>query len=300
MGQTKNKGLMLMSKPEYYIANFSGGKDSTAMVLELIARNYPLDEVVCCDTTVEFPAMYRHIEKVRKVVEDAGIRFTVLRAEHDFEYYLLHYKPKRKNPDRVDKPGMTWPGPVSRWCTGVLKTRIIDKYMKGRSKQYTVRGYIGIAANEGYRLERQHNRDPNHLHPLVEWNWTEADCMTYCRDRGYDWEGLYDIFSRVSCYLCPLQPVAELRKLWKHFPDLWTYMDSLDKQTFRTFLKDGWSVERLGRRFMFEEVLEEAGCSIKDRQFYIDLRRHCFDGVSVEMILEERGYGQIVMEGVET
>lgn len=288
-----------MSKPEYHIASFSGGKDSTAMTLELIARGYPLDEVVCCDTTVEFPAMYRHIEKVRQVVEAAGVKFTILRAEHDFEYYMLHYSPKRKNPKREGLSGFSWPGPRSRWCTATLKTRIIGKYLKELRARYNVKQYVGIAADEGYRLEREQNQQADHLHPLVEWGWMEADCMDYCKALGYDWEGLYDIFPRVSCYLCPLQGVGELRKLWKHFPDLWAHMDSLDKQTWLDFLKDGWSVEKLGQRFAFEEAMEAAGQSTTNRQFYIDLKRHCFEGVPVELILEERGGDQLMFEGFE-
>ncbi|GAI98610.1 unnamed protein product, partial [marine sediment metagenome] len=38
-----------------YIASFSGGKDSTAMLLRLIKEGWPLDEVVFFDTGWEFP-----------------------------------------------------------------------------------------------------------------------------------------------------------------------------------------------------------------------------------------------------
>lgn len=277
-----------MTKPKYHTASFSGGKDSTAMVLRMIELGYQLDEVVCCDTTMEFPAMYRHIEKVKAVVESAGIKFTMLSAEHDFEHYMLRHQPKRKNPELADRQGLSWPGPRPRWCTSTLKTRVIGKYLKDLRTRYDVKQYIGIAADEGYRLDREHNQAEDHLHPLVEWGWTEADAMAYCREKGYDWEGLYEIFDRVSCWCCPIQGIGELRKLWKHFPDLWERMNHLDKQTWRTFLKDGWSVEKLAQRFAFEEDLTANGYSTTDRKFYIDLKRHCFGGVSVETILRER------------
>ena len=44
-----------------YILSFSGGKDSTYLLLELIRRDYPLDEVRFFDTGWEYPAMYDHI-----------------------------------------------------------------------------------------------------------------------------------------------------------------------------------------------------------------------------------------------
>lgn len=51
------------------LASFSGGKDSTAMVLRMIELGERLDKVVFCDTGMEFPAMYDHIAKVREYVE---------------------------------------------------------------------------------------------------------------------------------------------------------------------------------------------------------------------------------------
>ena len=55
-----------MSKSDWIVVSFSGGKDSTAMLLRMIELGEHIDEVVCCDTYKEFPAMYRHIEKVRR------------------------------------------------------------------------------------------------------------------------------------------------------------------------------------------------------------------------------------------
>lgn len=52
---------------DYIVVSFSGGKDSTAMLLRMIELGEHIDEVICCDTTKEFPAMYRHIERVRQV-----------------------------------------------------------------------------------------------------------------------------------------------------------------------------------------------------------------------------------------
>ena len=42
----------------YHIASASYGKDSLAMLLTLIAKGYPLDEVVFYDTGMEFEAIY--------------------------------------------------------------------------------------------------------------------------------------------------------------------------------------------------------------------------------------------------
>ena len=38
--------------PNYYIVSFSGGKDSTAMLLHLLELGEPIDEILFCDTTL--------------------------------------------------------------------------------------------------------------------------------------------------------------------------------------------------------------------------------------------------------
>lgn len=277
-----------MRKPDYFIASFSGGKDSTAMVLQLIELGYPLHEVLCCDTTMEFPAMYRHIERIRTIVEAAGIKFTMLRSEHDFEYYLTEHMAEREEGSRYyGLPGYGWPGVKSRWCTKALKVKLINDYLRGLRSYYNLKQYIGIAADEQYRLERKTNKAKGKIYPLAEWDWTEEDAMNYCKEHGFDWEGLYELFDRVSCWCCPLQPLDELRTLRREFPDLWLDLIDLDIRQIKPF-KDGRRVLELDRRFEMEDALEAAGESIKNRAFFKDLKRLLADEVTLDKIIEER------------
>ena len=48
---------------------------------------------------------------------------------------------------------MSWPGPRGRWCTGILKTRIVAAYLKKLKEEYTVIEYVGIAADETKRIK---------------------------------------------------------------------------------------------------------------------------------------------------
>ena len=235
-------------KPEKYVVSLSGGKDSTAMLLRLLEEKRPVDLILFCDTGLEFPQMYEHLARLEAYI---GRPITRLKAEHDFEYYFLHYTPKRKNPVLAQYSGMSWAGPRNRWCTGILKTRVINAYLKELREDYTLIEYVGIAADETKRV-----KDKNY--PLVEWGMTEKDCLSYCYRRGFDWGGLYEIFSRVSCWCCPLQSLEELRKLYRHFPDLWQQLEEWDESTWRTFLKN-YSVRQLAARFDFEDRWQAAG-----------------------------------------
>jgi hypothetical protein len=114
---------------------------------------------------------------------------------------------------------------MRRWCTRE-KVDALDKQM-GMSVRY-----IGIAADEAPRtaaatlMSKAYER----RYPLIEWDMDEAACLAYCRERGFDWGGLYDIFWRVSCFCCPLQRIGELRNLRRHFPDLWAKMLAWDSE----------------------------------------------------------------------
>ena len=164
-------------KDKLYVASLSGGKDSTAMVLRLMEEKWPLDLILFCDTGLEFPEMYAHVERLEK---ELPVPVVWLKEEKGFEHYFLCYRPERKNQALADKTGMSWAGPRNRWCTGYLKTDVIDRYLAGLKKQYEIVQYIGIAADEPQRVRE-------YRYPLVEWGMTEKDCLEYCYARGYDW-----------------------------------------------------------------------------------------------------------------
>lgn len=43
-------------KEQYHLVSFSGGKDSTAMLLGMLERDMKIDCILFCDTGLEFPA----------------------------------------------------------------------------------------------------------------------------------------------------------------------------------------------------------------------------------------------------
>lgn len=165
-----------MSKEKLYIVSLSGGKDSTAMLLRLIEEKRPIDRILFCDTGLEFPQMYDHLNKLEQYI---GRKITRLKAEYSFEYYFLEYVPKRKNPALRQYTGNSWAGPNNRWCTGRLKINVVNKYLKELKKNYDVVEYIGIAADEPKRVKHA-------CYPLVEWGMTEKDCLDYCYAHGFD------------------------------------------------------------------------------------------------------------------
>ena len=103
-------------KEKFHVVSFSGGKDSTAMLLHMMELGMKIDMVLYCDTWMEFPAMYRHVEKIKKVVEDEGIQFLTLKSHESFKYMLLEHPVKRKKPIPGNPKGYSWAGSRTRWC----------------------------------------------------------------------------------------------------------------------------------------------------------------------------------------
>lgn len=149
--------------------------------------------------------MYDHLDRLTQTI---GRPITRLKVPLTAEQYFYEYT-ARPSAKLVTDRGLSWPSHACRWCTGRLKTHVINRHLSQLRRKYQLERYVGIAADEAHRFRDLH-------YPLVEWGMTEVDCLQYCKKHGFDWGGLYDIFRRVSCWCCPLQPLSELRKLRIH------------------------------------------------------------------------------------
>lgn len=230
------------------------------MLLLMIERGLPIDLVLTADTGMEFPEMYRHWDRVEQYLfQKRGLKLTILRHPKGFEW-LMFDEPKTKlssleNRALLGVPpyGNGWPGVKVRWCTGQLKTHLLTKEVNRLKGEYHALHYVGIAADEPDRIRQEQ-------YPLVEWGTTEQQALQICYAHGFDWNGLYELYGRCSCWCCPLQRIGELRTLRRHHPQLWARLREMDSRALSQFgrgplgqFKKDWTVEELERRFAYEE-----------------------------------------------
>ncbi len=247
-----------------HILSFSGGKDSTYLLLELIRRKYPLDEVVFFDTGWEFPVMYEHIEKCKKICEDNGVKFVTLHPQYSFDYLMFEKQVKeRKGGTHY---GYSWCGGNCRWGT-TEKQKALNKYTEQQKGNIV---YIGIAVDEVKRLEKEYTEYKRF--PLAEWNISEAECLQGCYEAGFDWGGMYEHLDRLSCKFCKNKNLKELRNIRKHYPDVWEELKDYQNRTDRPYKGEGQSVFDLEKRFEFEEERISKGLSIANREFHRELK----------------------------
>lgn len=209
-----------------YVASVSFGKDSLAMLLMLIEKHYPLDYVVFYDTGMEFDAIYNVRDKVVKDLTKAGIKFIVLRPKEPFWISMLIREVKNRKKDGLHY-GYSWCGTCARWGTQE-KITAIRKFEKSLCDDVTE--YVGIAADELQRIGKAVHEGKTF--PLVDWAMTEADCLKYCRDKGFSWDedgaDLYDVLQRVSCWCCRNKNLTELKAIYKHLPKYWKRLKGLE------------------------------------------------------------------------
>ena len=227
-----------------HIVSFSGGKDSTAMLLRMLEEKMPIDFILYCDTGKDFPDMIEHIEKVKQYIKQKYDKdITVLKSDKSFDYYMFeHEKTKGKN---KGKKGYGWATMRCRWCTTLLKNKIINDFLNQFKEEGYIE-YVGIAYDETKRVKDKE-------YPLVNWKMTEADCLQFCYDRGFNWNGLYEHFDRLSCWCCPLKSLKELKILYKFYPDLWQKLKDMDEKSYNQFRSD-YSIKELEEKFKQGEI----------------------------------------------
>lgn len=235
-----------------FIASCSFGKDSLALVLGLMERNMPLDEVIFFDTGMEFEAIYNLRDKVKEVLKSKNIKFTVLKDKNSFEYNAFERIVHKKN-GTIHK-GYDWCGGVRRWGTS-SKTNAIKSHYNEHYPNEQITEYIGIAFDEQQRAKESTDKIIK-TYPLIEWKMTEKDCLDYCYSKGYNWNedgiDLYSVLDRVSCWCCANKNQKELRNIKKFLPEYWNKLWTYENRCGVPYKKKG--MQYFEEKFNKEEV----------------------------------------------
>lgn len=223
-----------------HIVQFSGGKDSTAMLNIMLKKNMPIDEVVFFDTGWEFDSVYENIKRHQEMLQELGIRFTILKPKHSFDYLAFEKEVHKRN-GTIQK-GYSWCGGLCRWGT-TEKIRTLENYCKGQIE------YVGLAFDEQKRISK--TRKGIKKFPLNDWKMIEADALNYCYEIGCEYieEGyrLYDLLDRASCYCCGNKNLKELRNIYSCLPCYWDKLKEKQALTDRLYKKIG--IDALEHRF---------------------------------------------------
>jgi len=233
----------------YHVASWSGGKDSSFMVDELLRRGDKLDEVIFCDTGFEFPMMYEYILKLEAywLMKYPNLKITKLNwGKGKVIWENWSNTPFTKGQYKGQLRGFPFHMGMS-WCTRELKVNPMKNYLKQYSKDFNVVEYIGIAVDEPTRV-----RETGELYPMVDWGITEHMAATILVERGLH-NPLYNHFHRTGCFMCPKQSLTSLYKLYKHYPKEWDKIKEMQQEykdkNAGVWLFKGYTIDELLEKF---------------------------------------------------
>lgn len=213
-----------MSTPEMVVA-FSGGKDSTAMAVEL--HRWHIDfSLMFTPTGDEPPGVVEHIESIANLT---GADLII---------------PPAPTLDSLVCKYLMIPNFRSRWCTREIKIEPAIGWFK-KNPGHTLA--VGLRADEPNRNGGIYGDLVRQVFPLRDWGWRLEDVQRQA-------SGLC-IPSRTDCGLCFFQRIDEWQRLWLDYPDHFDWgvqLEEMTGHTFRTPGRDTWPTSLRGLRRAFE------------------------------------------------
>jgi 3'-phosphoadenosine 5'-phosphosulfate sulfotransferase (PAPS reductase)/FAD synthetase len=197
---------------------FSGGKDSTAMLLRMIELGEKIDYIIFADTDFEYPELYEYVNKIEKII---GRKIIRVKSKKSFEEWMFGKLVDGKNKGKVR--GFPFILSPCFWHREAKKNAV-NNFLKGIPHIRC----IGIASDEKKRIQK----DKTLRYPLIEWGWTEQDCIDYLEQKGLA-NSLYKRFRRIGCFCCPKQNENSKYKTWLYYPELWEKIEWFEKENLR-------------------------------------------------------------------
>ncbi|MAF43023.1 MAG: hypothetical protein CMI54_02470 [Parcubacteria group bacterium] len=212
---------------------FSGGKDSTALIL-WAKENQMEFETVFCDTGWEHPLTYKFIGKINRELLDGKL-------------IILKSKKYRGGMTTLVEARHRVPSIRARFCTEELKIKPVLEYLKTINDEYQM--FQGIRAEESIKRSKLKPKEWSDLHdcyinfPLLFL--TAEEIFAIHKKYGIDPNPLYKLnSSRVGCYPCVLSGVGEFRRLDKQKPNIWERAKMLEQLSNKSFFQTGTIPDR--------------------------------------------------------
>ena len=214
------------------VVSFSGGKDSTAMCIYLLANNVKETNPIYwifADTGWEHPSVYEYVEYINKTLLDEK----------------LHKVSNPRFPNGMEdlvKYRKRFPASNARFCTNDLKLEPIRDFLRSIKAKYDLKdeplkpvNVVGIRAEEsharsqllewesGTNLEKSEKRRKSWdtWRPGIGWLLSDvislhtaqaiAPCDLYLKDRNF--------VSRVGCFPCIFARKNEIKGLAEEWPE---------------------------------------------------------------------------------
>jgi len=215
------------------VINFSGGKDSTAM-LAWLCETYPdvPKHVVMADTGWEH--------------EDAVEWSTAMVARFGLPLHVVR-NPNKTLLQMAQRRGK-FPGMQQRQCTSDLKRGPINTWIRQNIKDKVIVSAMGMRAEESAGRAKlpklcRDARETNSKRTLWKYNpilhWTEAEVRAYLAERNLPLHPVYQHLRRFSCRVCIFMTDHDLQQVKQHDPEAIDIIRTVEEEIGFTMFQRG-------------------------------------------------------------
>lgn len=219
-----------------FVVNHSGGKDSQAMMIRLLAT-IPRRQLVVVHASLgemEWPGA---LELARRQADEAGVPFIVAKAVKTFFQMVEH-----RFAVRPESP--SWPSAANRQCTSDLKRGPIDREVRRYAKANgftSVVNCTGIRAAESVGRSKQSPLRINERNSLPSRVWVDwcpifelstDEVFATIKDAGQTPHPAYALGNkRLSCIFCIMASEGDLKNGRAQVPELFGRLVELENRT---------------------------------------------------------------------
>ena len=209
------------------VACFSGGKDSTAMILAMLECGETIDRLLVTPTGNELPEVWEHWLRIADLAGAPVIR------------------PKGPTLVELIEGYNALPNFRQRWCTRQIK---IQPAIAWAMRNPTATLCVGLRFDEEERVGIISTSVKTRF-PLREYEMGIDDVRAILAKHDVR------VPFRTDCALCYHQRIGEWFELWRDHPDQWEKGEEWERRTEHTFRspgRDSWPVSMAGMGEAFE------------------------------------------------
>lgn len=253
----------LIAQGALFVANHSGGKDSQAMLIQLLDR-IPRQQLIVVHASLGEAEWEGALEHAQHQAEAAGLAFIVARSVKTFFEMVEHRYAVRPGPNSP-----CWPSAANRQCTSDLKRgpiqREVRRYAAARGISLIV-SCLGIRAQESPGRAKQLafkvcKRGSVAGRSWYDWlpihDMTRAEVFTTIREAGQEPHWAYAAGNdRLSCVFCIMGSARDIANGARHRPDLAAKYTAIEQRTGYTMHQSRKPLLQLideGRRLLAQE-----------------------------------------------
>jgi len=219
-----------------YIVSYSGGKDSTALLLWAIAKYGKQNIiVVAADTGAEFPETFNYFEYIKRKL---GVKVHIAKSDKwDFFSYCRYRQ--------------MFPSSGIRFCTSRLKTEPIAKWITAncnRKEDIMLTGERREESNKRAGYEPDYYNKVSRIQghrPIL--NLSTNEVFTAIRQAGLEPHPVYQHWTRLGCYCCVFNTNDEWVTLHRYWPELFGRVADLEAEIGYT-VRQGITLRELIRK----------------------------------------------------